>query len=332
MTLYHKYKGKPFEDYLIEISKKIGVDIIDNTVKIPPSIGSGFIKDFFIEDNFCLRYYSLIIENDVEFELFNRQQNDEVIYKLVLNLDGDNNHNSDEEDFHSSNVLLYSTDNVRKGFIKRNTNLKRVAIIFGASWLESNYAEAFLKMESIINNLVVKNKSTILSEGMDSKSFFLATQLATEMEKSSFTPIHIKTAALVLLNDFLNKIIKRDKKDICSNQTIHFQTILKVEEKINQSINHAVNEKLPNLESLASEFNLSLSTLKRHFRIVYGKNIYQYYQEKRMEWGKIQLEQGQSNVGEIATHLGFYKINNFSKAFKKYFGVLPRELKHKAAS
>ena len=91
-----------------------------------------------------------------------------------------------------------------------------------------------------------------------------------------------------------------------------------------------LHKKLPALPVLAMEFNLSLSTLKRHFRIVYGKNIYQYYQAKRMECGRHELENGQHSVNEIATNLGYIKINNFSKAFKKYFGVLPREVKNKS--
>lgn len=328
MSSTTKYEGNPFHDYLNDLSQKIGVEVVDNAVFIPSALGSGFVKNIILEDNFCVRYFNFSFKKDVEFELFSHPQEPELIYKLLFNLERRENQETALGDFHSNNtnVLLYSTDFMRKGIIKKNMNFRRVAIIFNAAWLTENYAEASIKMDELIQGLATKNKSTILSENLDTQNRFVVTQLANEMDRSVFAQIHVKTASFILLNDFLNKIVQRNKKDILSDQTLHYYTMIKVEEKIMQSL----NQKLPNLDQLAAEFNLSLSTLKRHFRIVFGKNIYQYYQEKRMEWGKVQLEKGNSTIGEIATHLGFYKINNFSIAFKKYFGVLPRELKHKS--
>jgi AraC-like DNA-binding protein len=37
---------------------------------------------------------------------------------------------------------------------------------------------------------------------------------------------------------------------------------------------------LPSRKELAKEFAMSESTLKRHFKAVYGKTMYEYYLEK----------------------------------------------------
>lgn len=73
---------------------------------------------------------------------------------------------------------------------------------------------------------------------------------------------------------------------------------------------------------------MSESTLRRHFKIVFGKNIYEYYQGKRMGWAKNELQKGELTITELALKLGFRKPNNFTKAFKKEFKVLPNEYIH----
>ena len=332
MPNQHKFDGNAFEDYLIDLSKRLGADYNENVITIPGHLGSGYIKNAILEENFCVRYFNFSFKQDISFDTFTLYPEQEVMYKLLFNLDNklDNKEVEEENsgDFNSnkSNALLYSSNVVRKGTFRRNIYFRRILIIFTAQWLIDNYAEASVKMDKVIQDLASKNKSTIISENIDTQNRFVVTQLANEMDRTVFAQIHIKTAAFILLNDILNKVVQRNRLDILSDQTLHYYTMIKVEERIMQSI----NQKLPNIDQLASEFNLSLSTLKRHFRIVYGKNIYQYYQEKRMEWGKAQLEKGNNTIGEIATQLGFYKVNNFSIAFKKYFGVLPRELKHKS--
>lgn len=78
------------------------------------------------------------------------------------------------------------------------------------------------------------------------------------MNNTSFPIIHIKTRSLILLNDFLNKIVKQDKQDIRSDQTIHYHTMTMVESRLRQCIEST----MPCQNELAAEFNLSTSTLK----------------------------------------------------------------------
>jgi AraC-like DNA-binding protein len=328
MSTLHTFGDNPFHEYFSDLAKKFGTDIIDDTIHIPHETGTGYMKNLVIEENFCVRYFNLSVKKDLSFDFFTGFPDPDMMYKLLYNLDDNEIDEDATTDFNSnrSNVLLYSTNVVRRGILRKNVHVRRVLIGFTGTWLEENYSEASIKMDNLVQDLITKNKSTLIAEKLDAQSRFIVTQLANELDRDSFPQIHIKTASFILLNDFLNKIVQRNRKDILSDQTLHYYTMVKVQERIDQS----VCQKLPNLDQLATEFNLSLSTLKRHFKIVYGKNIYQYYQEKRMEWGKAQLEKGNTTIGEIATHLGFYKINNFSIAFKKYFGVLPRELKHKS--
>lgn len=64
--------------------------------------------------------------------------------------------------------------------------------------------------------------------------------------------------------------------------SLYMESIVQVEQRVRE---HLLSS-MPCIKTLASEFNMSSSTLQRHFKIVYGKNIYQYYLEQKPLLGK----------------------------------------------
>lgn len=103
----------------------------------------------------------------------------------------------------------------------------------------------------------------------------------------------------------------------------HLQTMRQVEERLLQSL----EDMLPPQKQLAREFALSESTLKRHFKAVYGKTMYEYYLEKKMDLAKRLLQEKKISVTETAYRLGYEKVSAFIIIFKKYHKVLPGSLK-----
>ena len=53
--------------------------------------------------------------------------------------------------------------------------------------------------------------------------------------------------------------------------------------------------------------------------------LHQYVIAERLETGARLLLENEKNVGEIAALVGYGKASNFAAAFKKRFGVAPRE-------
>jgi AraC-like DNA-binding protein len=86
---------------------------------------------------------------------------------------------------------------------------------------------------------------------------------------------------------------------------------------------------LPRLSSIAQKVALSESTLKRHFKLIYGKSIYEYYLNKKMEVARDLLLQKLLTVNETAEIMGYEKVSNFIDIFKKHHGYSPGSLKKK---
>lgn len=82
---------------------------------------------------------------------------------------------------------------------------------------------------------------------------------------------------------------------------------------------------LKNLEELAPKFNYNYGYLSGLFKRVTGKTLSDYHQRRKMETGKALILEKKKSVGEIAEMLG-YNLYSFSKAFKRMYGVSPKNL------
>ena len=81
-------------------------------------------------------------------------------------------------------------------------------------------------------------------------------------------------------------------------------------------------------EDIAEMFNYERSYLHRLFKERYGMTVKQYMTEVRMRQAKRLLKAGHSVI-ETAYQTGYCNEFNFSKAFKKFFGVPPSAMKPK---
>lgn len=86
-------------------------------------------------------------------------------------------------------------------------------------------------------------------------------------------------------------------------------------------------ESPPSLLEPSRLVNLNDCKLKRSFKLLFGKTVYEYVREQRLEKAFYLLESGKCNVSEAAFSVGYTNISHFSEAFQKKYGVLPRKVK-----
>jgi len=79
----------------------------------------------------------------------------------------------------------------------------------------------------------------------------------------------------------------------------------------------------PTLVELSEEINLGLRQLKQGFKETYGKPVFQYLFDYKMDKAAKLLSEGKYNVNEVSIELGYSNSSHFIHAFKKKFGITP---------
>lgn len=84
-------------------------------------------------------------------------------------------------------------------------------------------------------------------------------------------------------------------------------------------------ENPPSLLDLARQVGLNDCTLKRGFREVFGTTAFGCLHEYRLEQARQLLANREMNVSEVAHSVGFRSASSLSRAFRKKYGVSPKQ-------
>ena len=87
-----------------------------------------------------------------------------------------------------------------------------------------------------------------------------------------------------------------------------------------------LEEPLPSLKELSKLFGTNEYKLKDGFRHFFKTSIYKFYTVERLKRAYLMIQQTTIPLKNIATMNGFTDYPNFSKSFKKQFGISPNEI------
>ncbi|WP_148862223.1 AraC family transcriptional regulator [Marinobacter fonticola] len=77
------------------------------------------------------------------------------------------------------------------------------------------------------------------------------------------------------------------------------------------------------VEDLARQANMSLSTFHQHFKQVTQSSPLQYLKRLRLLKARMLLSHDDLNVSQAAAETGYRSVHQFSRDYKRYFGVSP---------
>ncbi|WP_415807924.1 helix-turn-helix transcriptional regulator, partial [Bordetella muralis] len=77
------------------------------------------------------------------------------------------------------------------------------------------------------------------------------------------------------------------------------------------------------LVQIAKHACLSVNTLQRHFRAVWGKTVFAYLRDARLDRARMALERDAISVTQAALIAGYSSPANFATAFRQRYGIPP---------
>lgn len=94
-----------------------------------------------------------------------------------------------------------------------------------------------------------------------------------------------------------------------------------------QDIYHYILEHFLDIQSLsdvARHFSLTEYQIKQQLRLQYDTTLYELVQERKMAHAMQLFQQTDMHVNEVAWLMGYSNASNFIQAFKRRFGITPR--------
>lgn len=84
----------------------------------------------------------------------------------------------------------------------------------------------------------------------------------------------------------------------------------------------------PGLVELAAELGTNERKLTDIFRQRLGLTVFDYFSELRLETARHLLEGSGMKVQAIASHVGYLNAGDFTRAFRRHYGLSPRDYRH----
>jgi len=140
--------------------------------------------------------------------------------------------------------------------------------------------------------------------------------------KSTLKNMFIEGKILELFAVYFNEsLFEKDKVDHrIKLSTIDIKSIYRAREVLDDRILVPTS-----LVCLAKLVCLNEFKLKHGFKRIFGETVHAYVIAKRLELARQLFEQKQMSVSEVAGAIGYANASHFAQAFRKKFGVNPRD-------
>lgn len=311
-----------FEDAAKQIAEWIGTEPHDNVMYFDEKTGKGHLLITELEKDFFIRTWDYTLKADTKFRIKAVDHNYPPLFMINYLLMPESYLISPGNEWQEkikrvsklNNIILSSNHSEFSFIVKKGQRAKALDICFSFEWLLKQFPDG--KNEEVRTAFSKKeNHKPVFFETFSINDYNVVNEIMVKVFNDDWDIIFLKLKVLTLINELLNTVLSQNKKTVVPYAPV----MIEVEKKLNL----VLHEKLPNLKAIAKEFSMSESTLKRQFRQVYGKAIYEYYLFKKMELAKKMLSEKSMTISQVAYSLGYEKASPFIRMFKKQYGMSP---------
>lgn len=216
-------------------------------------------------------------------------------------------------------ILLVSSNEVHKPLIDSSEVYERIVIWINPSFLkrhsdsECNLLKCFQMAESEKFNLMRLNH-----EAINCVKHTLS-DLGDACNSDEFGSKILKNSLLMQIIVYLNRLFLNGQINKEVNDIVYDENIGEILEYINENLGEDLS-----LDNIATSFFMSKYYLMHKFKKQTGYTIHNYIVQKRLMMASSFIKKGRP-VTEVYIECGFGDYSNFIRAFKKMFGMSPKQ-------
>lgn len=299
--------------YTKMFSRKAGLKLENNALRVPADLGNGFVKTLHIDNGLFIIIHSYQLK---EILTINRKATTTpdgyITFRFVF-------YRGTDRDYLSNVQVLNDTIDVADTF-PANTPICNIIIKIKIKRLLSIVkVEAKSKeFSTFTNNL---NQPFLYQENVTLEMSEILRELSELKEHGKFEKLYYETKIMELIYHFFVRFSRRTTYDFNNVNKRDIEKIISLKEDILRDIKTP-----PKLSDLARSIGMSESKMKQLFKKIHGDSIYNYYLSARMNEAAYILRNDKSmTVSEVGYSLGFSNLSHFASLFKRYIGMNPKE-------
>lgn len=310
-----------------KIARAFGSSSTEGEWLLTPEAGSGFINSWQLQDDISVMLMNCTFNMDVQLKR-KPNLNQQFFILHFYELSAKDEAQKKEPVFYIQSQPLLNPAISFSNFainttvrIPANTNVHAVNILF-----HQNFIHQFLEphvFEKFISNYYYRELHGEQVEYIDAGYRAIMDEIIKEHRLHPITNQFIYSRVLLLMEKLLISFHEKLK-------TGPLALKIKVEEVNNMIQAEAelvkdFSEPASNISSLSRMAGMSPTKFKIQFRNFYGLPVFEYYQKNRMQHAKNLLKQGIYSIQEVGNMVGYTNLGHFAAAFKKEFGLLPKD-------
>ncbi len=324
-------KTLPINEILEDFAESLETDLVNQsgefTVKIPDSIGEGYIRGVSFDSGMGILTYNCKFYEDVEIHF---TLNTVHPLKFIFCSEGSVGHRFKKSDvLHTidtyQNIVVSSSG--YEGHIlyfKKNvaTHVSSLEIIRSIFAHRSNYD--FKDLDPTLKELfkdAVSRKQFYYQGNYSIKAADVMDDIDTKDCTGFLRNLFLESKAFEMLVIQISQY-EDDENSNKLPKILRKSDIEKVD-YVAKRIQGDLSTNL-NVESLAKEAGTNVNKLQEGFKHVYNLTVNKYMQHVKLEAAKEMLILSDKNISEIVTAIGLNNRSYFSKIFKEKYGVSPK--------
>lgn len=321
--------GSWLSDLAEDVNKIAGSHnrIHENRFVFPPSIAEGHAALIHVEKGLSLCILDAILQTEVSFLITNKNYSAVHFRYSIGSLHSEEAVDNEHNNTNGSNLrslLIYKGNTPTRLSGRKGAYLNYLFVVMSEEWVRRNVGEMILPDNKHL--LRGSQHHFYLYQDID-MPIYTATRQISDVRNIAFDcrSVAYKGIILQLISLSWSKLITQyketgkisitDKEKMVSYMTRVFSDLSKP---------------LPSVEKLAAEIYMSKSKFNLLFKKIYQKNVYAYYSEIRMHKAMALLKSGRFTVAGVAHEISYMNLGHFSRAFSKFYGMLPKDCIPKA--
>ena len=308
------------EKQMLDLAEKLGMPASDFSATMHLlRLNEIHIVDMLPEMLLMIR--SVIAE---ETFIYKRKPVNTVTKGLLFSFQNIFNHSSNDHTYQYSEKSLQARPHIRVTPLHLESEVvfpKGLTITQITILIEFDFLKSFIgKDQEIFRYLFDDEKTFLIEEFMSPEMADLVTEIAGTPVSGILSEAYYKLRALELLYLLFKNLSKRQYVQYQSLRGDEIAALYRVRDAISFSLNDPLTQ-----DELVKISGMNVLKLRKLFKQIFGKGIYEYCQYLRMKEAARLMQEKHLSVSEAGYQLGFTNLSYFGRLFEQHFGMKPKK-------